>query len=231
MEDESLYIFSTSKDWRTVPYQSHSTELFDNLLHILFTMQQCLVMARTCRETTGSLSELNDKQDFSTLLQDTWRQLWDWNETYASASPFLELRQLLVHLSKVGIAKQPPEPWMVPMMALLALFNASVIVCSQLSKTTQTSFDITCEKLTSLGMEAVVATELVSDVQGASKDMGPLMMLPALKMVSIWSPDETIRRLAQKGLDADTAQRGVMQDIAQSQGYFAGVAQELLEKP
>lgn len=228
MEDESLYVFSTSPDWRTVPYQPRSTELFDNLLHVLFTMQQCLTMAKACRELTGSLEAMNDKQDFGILLQDTWRKLWEWNETYASGSPFFELRQMLVNISHDGIAKlPPPEPWMVPIMALLALFNGSILVCSQLAKIIQNSFDVTPEELTSLGMQAVVATQLVNKVQGASKDMGPLMMLPALKIVSLWSPDEAIRSLAQKELDADTAQRGVMQDIAQSQGYFAGIANEL----
>ena len=233
MQENTLHAFAEDK-WLDVPFLDQGKTFFDELVDALFSVQQCLY----AMQQNIVLQPMKSKEVATTgkdLVLTAARQLLEWHEKY---TPFLESyfemefpQQIdgaplySTAVSRSGHVRPPACG--VPEASLLSLFHAARLVTAQISSATNASLPDTAEEDTRVILRA---TNFVSEYNsGPGSKLLPFMMLPGLKIVSLWSPLEEARTEALTQLMDPTFLNSPMADIAlTSEGYFASAAVGIL---
>lgn len=228
MESESRLCLA-SPEWMTVPFHRYPKEPFDELIDVLFLTQKCLKMADELRQVQG-VPDTITRIELATDITDAYSKLEKWQKKHQEHVSLQTIRSLLrkydnssQSVSHHSLARYK-ETWLVPAVALIALVDVATMINGMLLHAIQGTCIVEQDDAAQ-GWDIIRASHLVKSIAGASKDMGPMMVLPSLKVASIWSSEEEVRKTAQIELELDPATKGALGSLAeQGTGFFASLA-------
>ncbi|ATY64292.1 Fungal transcriptional regulatory [Cordyceps militaris] len=235
MQDNTLHAFA-GREWREVPFRGHGKTLFDELVDALFAVQRCLFFVQQ-RVDMGRDSAGDDPfVESRPLVEDAAEQLSSWNERYmrflrpASWEDSSRGDELML-LGKPGamgsdVAVVPTLG--LPEAALMSLFHAGRLIIAQLASVADAGLPDTAEEDSRIILQAN-RFSTPSNSPPSSK-LRPFMMLPGLKIASLWSSVPEVRTQAAALLLNEQILTSPMAELAlTSDGYFSEMASSILK--
>lgn len=216
----------------TVPFQHHPKEAFDELIDVLFSTQKNLKAADGLRQVADDTSYTTTRLELIDDVVETHHLLEQWRKRHHKTMALETVRSIVRQYDAPLPSDRQnvlghQETWLVPAAALMALEDVATMINATLLQATGGG-DIIEKDDPTQGWDILRASYFVRAVPGASKDMGPMMILPPLKIASIWSTDDNVRKLAQAELEHDPATKGALGSLAQQDaGFFAPLATHL----
>lgn len=221
MQENTLHVFAED-DWLDIPFRVRNKTFFDELVDGLFATQECLYKIQ---QANGNDVAATPNVAIKGLLMKTSCQLADWDTKYIG---FLR-RELLVNSTNITTAESHDTNLAfsgLPEAALVSLFHAARLVVSRLGAAIGADTPDTALQDTSI---ILAAASFIND-QGSGPDnkLRPFMVLPGLKIASLWSPLPSTRAAACTLLLDRKFLESPMAELAQTQdGFFASLATSL----
>ncbi|KAJ2974830.1 hypothetical protein NQ176_g5850 [Zarea fungicola] len=234
MHENKLHAFAEDR-WLDIPFRDQGKTFFDELVDALFLVQQCLFVTQKQIE----LLQAKNKEAAATVKNfviNASRLLSEWHVKYApflQSSFFIEISRQIDAASLQSTAlSHSNNPQLlasrVPEASLISLFHAARLIIAQISSATTAGVPDTAEDDTRV---ILCATDFVSQYNssGPGSKLRPFMMLPGLKIVSLWSPLDEARTAALAQLLDHKFLNSPMADIALTpEGYFSMAAKGIL---
>ncbi|KAK2595208.1 hypothetical protein QQS21_007061 [Conoideocrella luteorostrata] len=230
MQQDRVSIFS-SLEWMTVPFEVQPANIFDFIVTILINVQSCLSVGNKLLQNDTRRASL--EPHLKQLLHQTTSKLNKWEKEFLplmtnfSSDAMLPSSRVDTHESRSNLHPQILFNSL-PEAALLSLYHAASLVVAGLSALAHPTMATDRNHQQIHTQEIFRACDFISsnsDSEPSSK-LGPIMMVPQLKMAALWSVDEHDRNAAtcmliQIGTKRHFALEGIWH---RSAGYFAGVA-------
>lgn len=226
MENRKVPTFASDK-WMSTPFKYQPKTTFDTLTDILFKLQQCLVEFDEIRllglsEDSSETRQQNLGVDAESILL----QLRNWERDLLADYIFQSLLVGDIKPPKLDLASLAKTS--VSAAALISLFHSANVVIFRILMAIG-NLDIhnttTCYNH---ALAVLHASHFVGSVPGATRDLGPIMLVPQLKIVSLWAPDVQLRQQAQNILEMENLRPGAFANVAKSSGgYFSALAKYL----
>ncbi|XWW96769.1 hypothetical protein V2A60_004749 [Cordyceps javanica] len=229
MQESTVHAFAEPR-WLEVPFREQGKTLFDELVDALFAVQRCLFFVQKNVET-GEEKSNEPLMDARLLIHAAADQLAVWNGKYMT---FLRPASWIgkAHESKLALPENTDAidssaaatslPGL-PEAALVSLFHAGRLVVARLASLTAAGVPDTAEEDSKIVLQASSFSRQ-GDSTPTTK-VRPFMMLPGLKITSLWSPLPELRAQAHALLLDEQILSSPMADIAlTSEGYFSHVA-------
>lgn len=229
MQENTLPIFAEPQ-WLDVPFREQGKTLFDELVDALFLVQQCLFFV----QQNVDVGAVNGDETFlaiRALTDAAADQLSTWEKRYMA---FLRPASW-AHLARGGEVTTSEKAddaesivtatWMpgLPESALVSLFHAGRLIVTLLASATDGSLRSTAEEDCQFILQAT--TFSVQNTSFPSTKLRPFLMLPGLKIASLWSPLPGVRSQAGALLLNERILASPMADLAlTSDGFFSQVA-------
>ncbi len=229
MQENTLHTFAEPQ-WLHVPFREQAQTLFDELVDALFSVQRCLFFVQqnvdigavkgeeTCLEirslTDAAANQLStwSKRHMVFLRPASWAQQACGGEVTSSGKT--GDADLIVTATPIP---GPPEA------ALMSLFHAGRLIVTQLASATDGSLRSTAEEDSQIILQANAFS--VRSTSLPSTKLRPFLMLPSLKIASLWSPLSEVRSQARALLLNEQILASSMADLAlTSEGYFSQIA-------
>lgn len=236
MQENTLPIFAEPR-WLDVPFREQGKTLFDELVDALFLVQRCLSFVQQSVDV-GAVKGDETFLAIRPLTDAALNQLSTWEKKYMA---FLRPASW-AHLARGGEVTTPEKaddaesvvtatsmPGL-PEAALVSLFHAGRLIVTQLASTTDGSLSSTAEEDSEIILQAnnfsVQSTTL------PTTKLRPFLMLPGLKIASLWSPLPEVRSQARSLLLNEQISASPMVDLAlTSDGCFSQIAISVLGVP
>ncbi|EGX96746.1 Fungal transcriptional regulatory protein [Cordyceps militaris CM01] len=237
MQDNTLHAFA-GREWREVPFRGHGKTLFDELVDALFAVQECLFFVQQ-RVDMGRDSAGDDPfVESRPLVEDAAEQLSSWNERYMrflrpaswDGSSRGDELMLLEKPGAMGSDATVVSTLGLPEAALMSLFHAGRLIIAQLASVADAGLPDTAEEDSWVILQANrFSTPSNSPPSSTSSKLRPFMMLPGLKIASLWSPVPEVRTQAAALLLNEQILTSPMAELAlTSDGYFSEMASSIL---
>lgn len=227
-----------SPEWTCVPFEIHPPNVFDQIVTILFDVQACLATAHGLTRTHGFAARA--KVQLRALAEATVAKLWQWEQQFMPPSTIQEMNGVCKDGWPSASSPSPPTGpsaahdrfppahfTSMPEAALLSLYHAACIVACRLLAVARDDV-ADGDGLLVHTQEIIRAYKFVERVtdKAPTSNLGPVMMVPQLKMASLWGVDESQRVMAMRMLKrVGQHQSFALGDIGDLQdGYFASVA-------
>lgn len=235
MQENTLHAFAEAP-WLEGPFREQGKTLFDELVDALFSLQQCLYFV----QQSVNMGEEKGEQllkAIRSLTDAAARQLSQWNSKYMAflrpASWPYPVQGYEVILSRdadnVESGAAATSLPGVPEAALVSLFHAGRLIVSQLASATDAGSPETAEEDSKIILQANSVSMQRHRPTGTK--LRPFMMLPGLKIASLWSPLPEVRSQAGALLLDEQILTSPMADIAlTSDGYFSHIANSLVPR-
>lgn len=229
MQENTLHAFA-EPEWLEVPFREQGKNLFDELVDALFAVQRCLCLTQKSLNSSDS----TDREAFEAivpLISGAANRLSRWNEAYMGflrpaswPDRVLDVEMRVLQSTDTG----EPEAAMavvpaLPEAALVSLFHAGRLIISQLSTMTGADLLDTAEDDSAIILQASISN--AKNGSAPHSKLRPFMMLPGLKIASLWSPAPAARSQACALLLSEQILASPVADIAATrEGYFSQVA-------
>ncbi|KAJ6785293.1 hypothetical protein PWT90_01093 [Aphanocladium album] len=229
MQESTLHAFA-EPEWMDVPFQGCRKTLFDELVDALFTVQRCLFLMQQRLEAGREQDEYHT-ETINRSIEAAAKQLFEWDAKYmaflrpASWSHPERTTDLVLPGHVVFAELEDAEAAMarLPEAALLSLFHAGRLIVTQLAAPTCGNLRNTAQE-DSYVILRMYRGSRQDNIEPSSK-IRPFMMLPGLKIASLWSPLPQVRNQARALLLSEKILASPMFDIAlTTKGYFSQIA-------
>jgi hypothetical protein len=229
MAQNKLHPFGSHR-WVTIPFQTYQKIPFDILVDILFSVSRCLVMAQSLINSARKKADISATK-LRTLLRETASQIdmW-WSE--GISGPNFEKRSASFSPNPANCTRDASswslcpfkkvDYYDLPTAALSALYDAAnMIIFSLLFFVTPSGN--TYEERIQLHAQSIISSyEFIHANNCPDPDRGSLMILLPLKVVSLWSPSQTLKIRASEIISSLSGNEGFSEVI--SNGLFKDVA-------
>ncbi|KAJ3492700.1 hypothetical protein NLG97_g5204 [Lecanicillium saksenae] len=236
MQENTLHAFA-DPEWLDVPFREQGKNLFDELVDALFSVQRCLfVMQEGLR--AGTEKDEDYTKTMQLLMETATKELSEWDAKYmAFMRPACwarrEQKPEAMAPDYVDFVEPDEAEAAVPGLpesALMSLFYAGRLIVAQLAATACGTLNNTAHE-DSYVLLNIAGRGEQSSAEPSSK-LRPFMMLPGLKIASVWSPLPEVRSQARALLLNEQILISPMADIALTSGnYFSDVANSILGEP
>ncbi|KAH0594398.1 hypothetical protein MHUMG1_07748 [Metarhizium humberi] len=227
-----------SPEWTGIPFEIHPPNVFDQIVTILFGIQACLATAHGVIQTRDLAA--NVEVQLRALAEATVAKLLQWEQQFMPPPTIQEMNGVCEDSWPSASSPSPPTRpsaahdrfppahfTSMPEAALLSLYHAACIVACRLLAVARDDV-ADGDGLLVHTQEIIRAYKFVERVtdKAPTSNLGPVMMVPQLKMASLWGVDESQRVMAMRMLKrVGQHQSFALGDIGDLQdGYFASVA-------
>lgn len=239
MHDNNLSAFSTA-EWVSVPFEIRPQNVFDQIVTILFDVQECLFLAKQIIQSSEEDSKAYLELQLKGSTQTTISKLIIWEKQFMPVFCHRDTSDPGEDTSTSSTSSSDPttKPHdlvpsfrfaSMPEAALFSLYHAAALVIYQLLVITQDGAELDVEHLNIHTSEILRAYKYVRKVtnKAPTSNLGPIMMVPQLKLAAMWSAGEKDRMMARRMLirigQHQSFALGSIWDMPDA--YFANVAQ------
>jgi hypothetical protein len=227
MYESKLPNFADS-DWTCIPFELHPPNLFDQIVTILFDVQSCLAIANIMIQANDDADRPRLESHLRTLAGNTKSKLVYWEQQLMPPSSIEDASNDFANpLPSCSSSVSPPaQPHTLhgpntpiqfvnmPEAALLSLYHAAYIIVLRLLALAGEHQVVDHDPITRHTQEILRAYKFVRKVtgKGPTSTLGPVMMVPQLKIASLWGAEECHREMA----------TSLLKRIGQRQSYALG---------
>lgn len=234
-----------SPEWTSIPFEIHPANIFDQIVTILFDVQSSSAIANDFIHANDHANRIQLESALRTSVRNTRQKLIHWEQQLmpppsAEGAGDNSADTSSTSSSASSPAQPPPHnddlpsfPFSsMPEAALLSLYHSAYIIVYRLLALTGDGEAGDADRLLMHTQEILRAYKFVRKVtdKGPTSNLGPVMMVPQLKIASLWGSEESDRVMA-TGFLKRIGQRqsfalGSIWDLPD--GYFANVACHVL---
>ncbi|EFY92447.1 hypothetical protein MAC_01413 [Metarhizium acridum CQMa 102] len=229
-----------SPEWTCIPFEIHPPNVFDQMVTILVDVEACLATAHELIPTHDLAGRA--KLELRASAEATVAKLLRWERQFVPPLTIQEMNGIFEEKSWPSVPSPSPPTRpdtahdtfpsshfaSMPEAALLSLYHAACIVVYRLLAAARDDVSADVDRLLMHTREIIRAYKFVERVadKAPTSNLGPVMMVPQLKMASVWGVDESQRVRAMHMLKrVGQHQNFALGDIGDLQdAYFASVA-------
>lgn len=226
----------SSPEWCSIPFEVYPANAFDRIVEILLSVQNCLVAVNQLVADADDASPDERKWELRDKLYRIVKQLDKWAQSYM---PKRDMKAFRVYDASLH-AHPPPGlsgnyfadsgETNSPVVALASLFHATSLVTLRLLSACHADRAADDAILEHHSCAILSGLNFARNVSGAVSNFGKIMMLPQLKMLSIWGAPSQARAYAMKLWAKESHITSLFADDPDSPpGYFADLAAIILE--